>query len=92
MATPPKKWLYIDVVLEIDEKVVSKQIASHMTFQDIYNRILREGQTQRLPWAIFISKSNYKKPGIINSGFWQDRDKDGKFIKIKPILYEDERP
>ena len=81
MVVPPKKWLYIDIVLEIDGKETSKQIASQKTFQDIYKRILYEGQTQRLPWAIFISKSYYIKPRIINSGFWQDRDTNGRFIK-----------
>lgn len=81
MVTPPKKWIYIEVVLEIDEKEVTKQIASQKSFQDILKRLQREGQTQRLPWAIFISKSNYIKPRVINSGFWQDRDRNGRFVK-----------
>lgn len=85
MVTPPRKWQYIDIVLEIDGKEITKQIASHVTFQDIYKRILYEGQTQRLPWAIFISKSDYRKPRIINSGFWQDRDRHGKFIKQETL-------
>lgn len=75
--------IYIDVVLEIDGKEITKQIASHTTFQDIFKRLQREGQTQRLPWAIFISKSNYLKPRVINSGFWQDRDRNGRFIKTQ---------
>lgn len=91
MAIPPKKWAYVDIVLEIDGREVSKQIASHVTFQDIYKRTLYEGQTQRLPWAIFISKSTYIKPKV-NSGFWQDRDRRGRFIKTKTSCYENERP
>lgn len=81
MVTPPKKWIYIEVVLEIDEKEVTKQIASHTTFQDIFKRLQREGQTQRLPWAIFISKSNYLKPRVIPDVRWQKRDSNGKFLK-----------
>jgi hypothetical protein len=85
MVTPPKKWLYIDIVLEIDGVEVNKRIASQVTFQDVYKRILYEGQTQRLPWAIFISKSSYIKPRIINSGFCQDRDRYGRFIKTNAL-------
>lgn len=92
MVRPPKKWEYTDVVLEIDGVEVTKQIASKVTFKDIYKRILYEGQMQRLPWAIFISRSNYRKPRVINSGINQDRDRNGRFIKTKPILYENERP
>lgn len=82
MVKPPNKWKHIDVVLEIDGKVIDTKVTSHVTFKSIYTRLLREGQTQRLPWALFISRSNYKKPRVINSGWGQDRDRNGKFTKV----------
>lgn len=88
MVAPPRKWLYIDVVLEIDGKEITRQIASRVTFQDIYKRVLYESQTQRLPWAIFISKSTYERHIVINSGLLKERDRYGRFIKTKSILYE----
>lgn len=88
----PRKWKFILIELEIDGKVVSNVIATQYKFQSAYNPILREGQTQRLPWAIYISKTTYYKAIESKSEFFQDRGKNGRFIKIKPILYEDERP
>jgi len=83
MVKPPTKWKYITIELEIDGVIVSYKVASHVTFDKMYQNILYEGQTQRLPWAIFILRSYYRKPRIINSGFWQDRDRNGRFMKVK---------
>lgn len=94
MVTPPKKWEYILIELEIDGKVIDSRIASHSTFEGFYKHLLRIGQLQTLPWALFISKSNYLKPRVYLDNRWQLRNKNGRFIKAetKPILYEDERP
>ncbi len=81
----PSGWEYILIDLEIDEKIVDSRIASRGTFYLFYKILLKEGQTQRLPWAIFIKKAKYKKgiPQINNT--WQPRDRKGKFIKIENI-------
>jgi hypothetical protein len=85
MAKPPKKWQYILIELEIDERVIDTRIASQSTFDYMYNYLLRSGQTQSLPWTLFISKYNHVKPRVINSGICQDRDRHGRFIKIETI-------
>lgn len=87
MVTPPKKWTYILIVLEIDDVVVESKVATRVTFSKTYNNLLYEGQTQRLPWAIFISLYYYKKPTVID---YRDRDNNGRYIKTQPILYENE--
>lgn len=89
MVKPPKKWAYIIIELEIDSVVVESKVATQVTFEKTYNNLLYEGQTQRLPWAIFISLFYYKKPTVID---YRDRDKNGRYIKTQPILYENERP
>lgn len=90
MVKPPKSWIYIEIQLEIDGVVVESKVATQFTFDKIYAPILYEGQTQQLPWAIFILKFYYQRPKVI--GAWRDRDRSGKFIKSKPLLYENERP
>lgn len=92
MIKPPRKWTYIFIELEIDGVVIESNTATQVTFEKIYNKLLYEGQTQRLPWAIFISKSYYRKPRIINSGINQDRDSNGIFIKPQTLNHENERP
>lgn len=93
MITPPKKWQYILIELEIDGKVIDSRIASHLTFDGFYKHLRRIGQLQTLPWGVYVSKSNYLKPRTYLDNRWQERDKQGRFLKkdTKPILYEDER-
>lgn len=74
---PPKKWKFILIELEIDEVAVASSIASHLTFNHIYDSLLYEGQTQRLPWAIFISRSSYKDSRKISGDFF-DHDENGR--------------
>ena len=76
---PPKSWEYILIELEIDEKAVDSRIASQGTYKKFISYLIKEGQTQTLPWAVVISQ--YKK------------HKANLFLVTKPILYEeDERP
>lgn len=82
MIRPPNKWNYISIDLEIDGIVVDTRITSQFTFEKTYNRLLREGQTQMLPWSIFISRHYFKKPTVID---YRDRDSKGRFIKTQPI-------
>lgn len=90
---PPRTWEYILIELEIDEKVVDSRIASQGTYKKFISYLIEEGQTQRLPWAVIISQSKHRKPKPQLDNTWQERDKLGRFIKTKPILYEeDERP
>lgn len=83
MIKPPLKWAYTLIELEIDGKVIDNRIAPLAHFDRMYNDLLRQGQTQRLPWAIFISKSNYQKPRKYYNNYWQKRDNKGRFLKTQ---------
>lgn len=82
MVKPPKKWTYILIELEIDGVVVESKVATQVTFEKTYKNILYEGQTQRLPWAIFISQFYYKNPTAID---YRERDKNGRYLKTQNI-------
>lgn len=88
MVKPPRKWEYIKIELEIDGKVIDVRIASQSTFDRMYHDLLRQGQTQRLPWDTFISKANYIKPRKYLNNSWQKRDAFGKFIKTQRELFK----
>lgn len=90
---PPRNWEYILIELLIDERVVDSRIASQGTYTHFVMFLINEGQTQTLPWAVIISQSKHRKPKPQLDNTWQKRDRSGRFIKTKPILYEeDERP
>jgi len=81
---PPHKWKFINIDLEIDETVVKQAVSAHCTFNSTYKALLREAQNQRLPWAIFISRSTYKNHWVKNPDYY-DRDRYGRFIKTKTL-------
>jgi hypothetical protein len=54
MVKPPKSWIYIEIILEIDGVVVESKVATQVTFDKTCANVLYEAQTQRLPWAIYI--------------------------------------
>lgn len=81
MVKPPSKWKFICIELEIDGKVVESVTAAKCTFEIMYKALLRDGQNQRLPWALFISKSIYQKHREVNIEDRYHRDKNGKFAK-----------
>jgi len=83
MVKPPKKWIYIEIQLEIDGCVVESKVATQTTFDKIYASVLYEAQTQRLPWVIYLLKFYYQRPKTIT--IWRDRDNSGRFIKTKLI-------
>lgn len=81
MIKPPKKWVYIEIELEIDGVVVDSKVSTQFTFDKNYNRLLREAQTQTLPWSIFILRFYYRQPTPARFISYRDRDKNGRFIK-----------
>lgn len=81
MVKPPSRWKFICIELEIDGRVIESVTASKYTFDSLYISLLRDGQTQRLPWAIFISMSSYQKHREVDVNDRYHRDKKGRFAK-----------
>lgn len=81
---PPRKWKFINIELEIDGSIVEQVVAAHYTFDSMYKSLRRKGQNQRLPWAIFISRSTYKNHWVKNPDYY-NRDRYGRFIKTKTL-------
>lgn len=61
---PPSSWEYILIELEIDGRMVDSRIASHGTYNKYVSFLINEGQTQRLPWSVIISRSTHNMPEL----------------------------
>lgn len=57
---PPGNWEHVLIELEIDGKVVDSRIANNGTYERMLKFLVSVGEAQSLPWAVFISKQEFK--------------------------------